>query len=288
MKDNADPLTIAFRFFANYLSYLSPLFLFVTGDPNLRHHTARGGELFLFTFPALLMGLWYAWQNRQKALELFTLLGFLLFPVAASLTRDEHHALRTINAVPFAILLVVWGFRELADWARNKRLLVGLFAAIALFETATFYYDYFGRYPERAQAYFCAGLPQALKTAFASRQGPLYYSPLAFRDEDFVVREPYIQLLFFGNLDPRTFRTNGLAGFGIYPYQKGMDLPAGSVLILKDSDNLYTASHRMLRSENPDPAPQKSVLIEEIKVPISSDSVAQSTLAPRYRVYRIP
>ena len=288
MKDNADPLAVAFRFLSNYLSYLSPLFLFVRGDPNLRHHTAQGGELFLFTFPALLMGLWYAWQNRQKALELFTLLGFLLFPVAASLTRDEHHALRTINAVPFAILLIVWGFRELADWARNKRLLVGLFAVIALIETTTFYYDYFARYQERAQAYFCAGLPQALKTAFASKQGPLFYSPLAFRDEDFAVREPYIQLLFFGKLDPAAFRAKGLAGFGIYPYQKGTVLPAGSVLILKDGDNLYTASHRTLLSKNPDPAPQKSTLIEEITVSISSDGAAPDSLASHYRVYRIP
>lgn len=89
-------------------------------------------------------------------------------------------------------------------------------------------------------------------------------------------------------MDPGKFRTNGLAGFGIYPYQKGMDLPAGSVLILKDGDTLYTASHRMLLSKNPDPAPEKSTLIEEINASVSSDGAAPDSLASHYHVYRIP
>ena len=125
-KDQADVLTIIARFLSRYLHYLSPAFLFVSGDPNLRHHTGNGGELFLFTFPALLAGLVSAWQSRQQPLERFVLSGFILFPLAASLTEDPSHSLRAVCGTPFMVVLTIWGFRSLWTMVERQRLLVAV------------------------------------------------------------------------------------------------------------------------------------------------------------------
>jgi 4-amino-4-deoxy-L-arabinose transferase-like glycosyltransferase len=285
-KDNPDLLTSLARFLSNYLSYFSPQFLFLSGDPNLRHHTGHGGELFLIMFPALLVGLIYAWQYRHQALERFTLLGFLLFPLAASLTEDHFHALRTANATPFILLLMVWGFEQLWERLRSQRALVVAFATFVTVETGAFYYDYFVNYPDKARTWFNAGLPQAVKTALGQGHSDIYYSPLAFRNENFESTQPYIQpyvqFLFFGKLDPAIYHGKGLAGFHIYPYQNGMSLPKGSILLLKDGEEVFSVSGKVLVLDNPDLPPPKSDLIAEVRLP--SRDVPDP---PSYRIYRI-
>ena len=119
-KDQADVLTIIARFLSRYVHYLSPAFLFVSGDPNLRHHTGNGGELFLFTFPALLAGLVSAWQSRQQPLERFVLSGFILFPLAASLTEDPSHSLRAVCGTPFMVVLRSGVFARCGLWSSGN------------------------------------------------------------------------------------------------------------------------------------------------------------------------
>jgi len=285
-KNRPEMLTAVGTFFSNYLNYLSPSFLFLRGDPNLRHHTGHGGELFLTTFPAFLVGLAYAWQQRHQALERFVLLGFLLFPLAASLTEDPSHALRTVNAMPFIVLLMVWGFKWLWELLHQRRTLLVVFAVVAALETAGFYYDYFFAYPDRTQIWFNSGLPQAVKIALSNRESGVYYSPLAFRNEDFEAVEPYIQpyiqFLFFGKLDPNIYHLKGLPGFNIFPYKNGMSLPTGSTLLLKDGEELFTASAKVFVVRNSDLPPSHSELIGEVRIP--SRGVPDP---PAYRIYRI-
>lgn len=282
-KDNPGIFTSMVRFCANYLTYLSPKFLFLRGDPNLRHHTGQGGELFLVTFPLLLPGIIYAWQNRRRALERFALLGFLLFPLAASFTEDPYHALRTANAVPFVILLIIWGFRQSWEWWRGQRALVLLYVAVAVLEIGGFYFDYFSSYPNRARNWFNAGLPQVLKLAFEKKRSDLYYSPLVFRDENFGVNQPYIQFLFFGALDPTLYQEGGLAAFHIYPYRNGLPLSHGSILLLKDAEELFAANSRSLILHSPDLPP--SISEPAGQVAVSPGSIPKP---PSYLLFRIP
>jgi 4-amino-4-deoxy-L-arabinose transferase-like glycosyltransferase len=282
-KDHPDTVTWVARFFLNYLQYFSPHFLFLSGDANLRHHTGHGGQLFLFAFPALIAGVAYAWQCRDQASERFALLGFLLFPLAASLTDDRPHALRTVNALPFIVLLVACGFKQLWELLRQQRTVLAIFLTLAALETVIFYHDYFYNYADRARAWFNDGLPQALKIALAQESSGIYYSPGAFSDENFLANQPYIQFLFFGKLDPNTYQQRGMAGFNIYPYQNGVNLPKGSILLLKDGVGVFTASGKALILDSPELPPPTSELINQVRIP--SHGVADP---PAFRIYRVP
>ncbi|MBI4527424.1 MAG: glycosyltransferase family 39 protein [Deltaproteobacteria bacterium] len=282
-NDHPNLPTAAARFLGNYLSCLSPQFLFLRGDPNLRHHTGQGGMLFLFSFPLLLAGIVCAWQKRQEPSERFMLIAFFLFPLAASLTKDSNHALRTANALPFVIILIFWGAIKLREWLSDKRLLTAFFAAFAILEMGFFYIDYFHTYPIRARGWFNAGLPEALAVVFEQKRGEIYYSPMAFRDEGLAVRQPYIQFLFFGKLDPAVYQKNGLAGFNIHAYREDLSLPAGSLLLTKDGEEVFTASSSGLVLAYPAQPPAASELVGHITIP--SPGVPKP---PSYRIYRVP
>lgn len=286
-NDQGDILTSLFKFAGNYLHYFSPSFLFTAGDANLRHHSGHGGELFVSSFPFLLAGVAVAWRRRGQALERFTLIGFLLFPLAASLTRDSAHALRTVNALPFIFLLVLWGGQWLWELFTKQRLVLGLWALLAIVEAASFYTDYFIDYPTRSRAWFGGGIEQTVKAGLQDRPGALFYSTAAFRDENLHDQppfiQPYIQFLHFGKLDPKVFQQQGLAGFKIFPYESGMTLAKDSLLMLKIGQELTMPSGRPLVLPTGEAPPVGSALISQFAIPGPLGSQS-----PVYRIYRTP
>ena len=284
-QDDANMVDVILQFASNYFSYLSPHFLFTSGDPNLRHHTGMGGELFLTTFPFLLFGLNYALRERSQSFVRFSLLGFFMFPLAASLTRDSDHALRAANAIPFVILLIVWGLIETSQLFRRRStwVIIGL---IMTLEGVRYYYDYFRDYSDRAVEWFDAGLPQALKILFDQRNArPIFYSLFVSRNEDLDLNSPfvYVQFLFFGKLNPSLYSSSGLAGFDIHPYHNGLSLPSGSLLLLKDKEALRFRSGKILFTKNPDYPTVGSEFLTRIPVPIRG-----TQNPPAFWIYRVP
>ena len=226
-----------------YLANFSPRFLFTHGDPIVRHHTGFGGELFLFMAPLLVVGALVA-IRRRNAFSTFAVAGFLAFPVAAAFTDSAAHANRTIGAVPFATVLTVIGTAAVVGFfSAHPRILAVGFAFGAL-EAGAFLFDFFALYPARASAWFNRGLPDAVQAALAAQHGDLYFAPDAFQDENAFVNQPYILFAYLGALDPALFQRGGLAGFHIYPLTRGAMPSPGSVLLVKDGDELFTASRR--------------------------------------------
>lgn len=289
MRDSGDPFIWLGRFFGNYLTYLSPQFLFLDGDTNLRHHTGFGGELFLVAFPALIAGLAYAWQNRERASTRFVALGFMLFPLAASLTADSSHSLRTANALPFAIVIIAWGIRYLHSLIGAQRVLAGAFVLVAALEAGGFYLDYFLSYPERARAWFNAGLPEAVRVSLQRKesQSDLYYSLQAFRDENFDAMvpyiQPYVQFLFFGKLDPKTYQQKGMDGFRIYPLKPDTSLPSKSVLLVKNGEEVFSASGKGLVLDNSDMPPPAAQPVSQVIL----DAPGLRN-PPAYQIFQVP
>lgn len=265
-----------------YASYFGPHFLLTHGDPILRHNSGFGGELLVTTLPVLLAGLVRTWRERRRPEMGFALAGFLLFPLAASLTTDADHAMRTIGGAPFAVVLAVLGVDELASWLRRPRaILLGL-ATIASLEGAIFLADYFSAYPARASAFFNAGQERAAEVALGARRGPLYFAPSAFRDENARINQPGYVFLFAGRLDPATYQRLGLAGFDILPFEPGVVMPAGSVVLVKSAEELLSASRKPVAVSNPDvPAGAKVLARIPATVPARPDS-------PEYRVLLLP
>src|SRR5690606_16822094 len=82
----------------NYADNLSADFLFLTGDPNLRHGTGMAG-LFLFSMaPLLMLGSWRMYTLNPLALTILVS-WWLAALLPASVPETTPHALRSLNAM---------------------------------------------------------------------------------------------------------------------------------------------------------------------------------------------
>lgn len=92
----------------NYADNMSADFLFLTGDPNLRHGTTQHG-LFLWIFlPSFVYG-WYKFFPKYWRQGSLLLVWWLIALLPASVPETTPHALRTLNALVPLSLVIGWG-----------------------------------------------------------------------------------------------------------------------------------------------------------------------------------
>ncbi|RJP29282.1 MAG: hypothetical protein C4527_11325 [Candidatus Omnitrophota bacterium] len=154
--DGRPLFSIFSEFLYNYALHLSPSFLFVHGDANLRHNTTVFGQMHWYLFPLLILGLWNAIRKRTLPAKIL-LAWFFCFPFAAACTRESiPHALRSVFAVPIVQLLSVYGLKTFWEMRpRFERFLspemlrfcqrIWLTTLIVL--PSIYLYDLFVRYP---------------------------------------------------------------------------------------------------------------------------------------------
>ena len=147
------------RFTANYLANLSPTFLFVSGDDNLRHGTGRG-ELLLWMLPFAILGVaWSIVHARRSALAFVAIAWLVLAPLPAALTDDgvPHAARSMLELLAWPMLVAIGLDLAWPDRLRRRQLLPALaVAALAVFlaaiatETIAYYRYVFTAYPARS------------------------------------------------------------------------------------------------------------------------------------------
>lgn len=121
-SSGGNQLDLIIAFIKNYLSHFSPLFLFISGDHNLRSHVPGMGELYWFELSLIILGLVVVF--KRKKVEYFLLVFVLLIsPLVAALTKESPHALRVLTAAPFWSLLSGLGLGLLVEKAKFKKLL---------------------------------------------------------------------------------------------------------------------------------------------------------------------
>lgn len=205
------PLAAAARFATNYLTYLSPQFLVLQGDGNLRQTTGFGGVLLAVAVPLIAIGIWRLWRRRAEPLPAFVLLGALLAPIPAALTLQAPHALRGAGLIPFFVVFLIEGVawsltagepaaRAVATgwrWLLRPRVVMGLILAATLACAGPYFADYFTAYPSRAAGAFEAGEGTGILDAWdLARAGDheLYLSA--------ALNQPLIQLQFAAEAPP--------------------------------------------------------------------------------------
>jgi 4-amino-4-deoxy-L-arabinose transferase-like glycosyltransferase len=192
-RDDVGLLDKAAMFAQRYLGYFGPGFLAIVGDPERRHHTGFGGELLLPTYALLVLGviaLVASGETKRSPFTRFLLLSLLISPLAAALTIDPHHSLRTLSMVVFAILLSTYGVRYAGRWR-----LSGALVALTAINAALYTTDYFRRYPaESAVAFENYGFREALLAARDRAHGRIVVSAAG--------NQPYINVLFFDSVLP--------------------------------------------------------------------------------------
>lgn len=131
--------------------FLSGRYLFMYGDPNLRHGTGQTGLLFsTFVILVPLMLLWVMKYKKKLGLMLGLLILAALVPALVPLNIP--HALRSLNAMPILAILIGLGMG--LWWAHSrmlfKQLMIGIIAAIFVLQWSLYIHDYWEHYPLRS------------------------------------------------------------------------------------------------------------------------------------------
>lgn len=158
------------NFISNYFSYFSPEILFTKGDRSLIHSTRRVGA---FVFPVvflLVFGIIEVLRNKSSFSKLI-LFGFLTYPVASALVNDPQRISRSLVAIPFVILLSVYGIKFMLESKEKllKPLLYFLLTSYIILLTS-FLVDYFGNYRVRSSGWFNNNIGGAYESVIKSTE----------------------------------------------------------------------------------------------------------------------
>ncbi|MBT3249279.1 MAG: hypothetical protein HN846_01420 [Candidatus Pacebacteria bacterium] len=127
----------------NYADNLSINYLFITGDPNLRHGTGEHGLFLTIFLPILLVG-FYELFKKQRFKLLVLILWWLVALLPASVPETTPHSLRSLNALVPLSLILSFGLMSLVERkSKILNLFMSLLIALSIFE---FSYHYFTQY----------------------------------------------------------------------------------------------------------------------------------------------
>ncbi|HKZ34420.1 MAG TPA: hypothetical protein VJ179_00935, partial [Patescibacteria group bacterium] len=192
-------IIVPILFLKNYLSHFSPQFLFTTGDSNPRHGTGSFGVLYLWEGVFALIGL--LTLSKKRELLLLFVPWILLFPVAASLTKESPHALRSIMLLPIPQILAAWGIQsveKLISWKKVASILLGILIGGTFL---LFLYEYFVNYPVSSSRHWQYGYKDIVSTYVKKKESV---------DTMIVTTEyaqPYIFFLFYLQYNPGRFQS---------------------------------------------------------------------------------
>jgi len=193
-------LSYSKRFVENYLSHYQPDFLFISGDEIARSKVPGFGQSFVIFAPFFYLGLVVLFFKRTPA-HRFLLAWLLLAPLAAALTFQSPHALRSQNMViPFSLTLGI-GILTFFSWLKGfkpKSVLI-IFVLLSLLSAkhfVSYLNSYYFHYPKVYPFAWQYGFDQLAE----------YLSPIQSDYDTIVISDrydqPYILLAFFLKYDP--------------------------------------------------------------------------------------
>ncbi len=137
------------EYLSNYLEYFSPQFLFLTGDPNQRHHSGYGGELLLVQGIFLAIGLFSLLKTTPKP-KLLILFWLFLSPSIAALVNETPHASRSIYQMIPLVIIISLGINQFFEMKSIRKLTPPLIILVTLINFSLYLYDYHHYYPSRS------------------------------------------------------------------------------------------------------------------------------------------
>ncbi|EKD90456.1 MAG: hypothetical protein ACD_31C00005G0082 [uncultured bacterium] len=184
-------------FFGNYVKHFDPNFLFLSGDKNPRSQIPGMGQLYIWTAPFLLFGI-YSLLRKPTFKNNLPILFVLIAPIPAAITKESPHALRSIAALPFLSMISAFGLVSLAELFKNKAYLL-LFLIPFLLSFGFYYFTFINYYPVYSDSwqYGYNQFFQKYKEKFSE------YDNVVITDSD---AQPYIFALSNLTYDPKNFR----------------------------------------------------------------------------------
>lgn len=252
----------------NYFDFQNPSYLFFEGDQNPRFSTQSTGQLYLFTLPFILAGMYQMIKSKGKN-KLLLFGWFLLAPVAAATARETPHALRSETFIPlyeiFASLGIVW--IGTAIFKANKKVFWIFSLAvivIAFYSLVSFLHMYFVHMPHKYSQDWQYGYKQ---TVLLVENLKSKYDKIVFTN---AYGRAYIYVLWYGNYSPDKLWDTGIVQkdqFGFY------NVHALDKYVFQ-SPNKYQskAGEKILYVSEPTELPDNSRIIERIQFLDGSDA----------------
>jgi 4-amino-4-deoxy-L-arabinose transferase-like glycosyltransferase len=174
------------RLFVNLLLLINPLFLFMTGDPNLRHATGIQGMLGIASIPAavVLFVALVSWlkkgpslhdvaQTKYQLLTTLAVLGVGLSLLGSALTNEgQPHSLRSCAAWLFVVILLTLGWEMVV---KKRRLVQRIAAGVFIVGTLVYALDLAFYYPSRSSEAF----DTSIRTSIYNGQTPADYPQMS-------------------------------------------------------------------------------------------------------------
>lgn len=184
-----------------YLENVSPAFLFLNGETNIRHTTFFTGVFYPFEILFFVAGV-YVWVRKREPLH--WLLGFWLLValIPSSLSVPTPHALRILAALPVFSLLIAQGLHTFMVKLQprfGRTIVVAAVVCLYALSASIFWYNYTHVYANVAARFWQDGYAQMLATLQVAENNqptlPVYISRTEGRPSAF--------LWFFRQTDPR-------------------------------------------------------------------------------------
>lgn len=197
------PLTI-WQYLQNVVSSFATSFFFVFGSPHGNHGIGNVGQLYLFQFPLMIMGVLTIVLEKPRWSK-FLILWALVNIFVVSLTREVPHATRSFFLiVPFEILSglgVLSFFARLAN-IKKLRYKIGalvLCTVLVIYNILFYFASYYVRFPI---LYAREWRTQDKAVALYIKENQDKYNKIIFDSEGGYV---YSSLLFYLKYDPAEF-----------------------------------------------------------------------------------
>ncbi len=184
------------------INYVTPAYLFVTGDTSPRHHAPGIANGYWPDIVFYVLGFFVLAKTQFKRKGVLFLWLFLA-PIPAVLSRDSTQALRSLQlvfAVDTIIALGMWYFIKTFS---KLKLGIGILLIVALVYVYNFlfYLDaYYIHMPKRTSEYWLTGYKEAVLAISNEYKN---VANVVFTTD---YNEPYIYVLFYLGIDPKQFQ----------------------------------------------------------------------------------
>jgi len=224
------PVVVTLVYLKQYISSLSPDFLFLSGDTASFVNNPEHGGLFFWLLPCFFGGLFVLFCNLKKTSNQLIILWLLLSPIMAAIAGKPHFVRSNMVMIPVVIVSSV-GLIVSIEMMRNRfnvtrKILVFVIISLSLMNVFTTMVDYFFIYTKKAMAW--------------EEQYKPMYNFLSIVEKNYKVifihklnRHPYIYHIFYQAVDPNYFinnverKDNEVLSLGKYRY------------VDDDLDNIY-------------------------------------------------
>lgn len=199
----SNKITYLLSLFAkNYLSYLSPDFLFASGAGESTYGMISGrGVMYYIELPILLVFL-ISVLKKPSRFKYLLVLFLLIAPLPAALAKGPGHAAnRAAPMIPFLVIATASGLIYLIEVLKKYSKFIFIIIPVLYFLFLTFFLeDYFYRGPYITANSMNYGFSELLPrlSAFSSRYADVRFSRS--------LSEPHIFVAFFEKIDPRIYQ----------------------------------------------------------------------------------